>query len=393
MSFPVNGINWTPQTAATHSQTQLNYLNGLQLAMTPPGPQLFADPNNALWLNFLGSGSIQQTYDDKLFAASQSFNVATCADDQVLNLAPISGTYPLPATYSTVYLTCVATSAGICIIPAGTIAQFGLYNFVTPSPVTIAASGSAQVLAVCSTAGPISAPIGSLTSFTTSITNLFSVTNSSASTLGSDAETLNVYRQRLISGAGTLNWGLQGCILALRALTGIVTAQVYFNQDTVNPLVLTGGYTIPPRFARILIQGTDVNQQLATTYISRMTAPTSGANSEIWVTLSNQIFPIYYDIATPRNIYVKIYYDPSQAQTSNWLAFAAADIVALNNTLLIGDAVNQQIVSGQLTNFNGATITGVTLSLNNITYSRSVQVNATEYPVFNVLNISQVSGP
>ena len=140
--------------------------------------------------------------------------------------------------------------------------------------------------------------------------------------------------------------------------------------------MLTGGFTIPPRFARILVQGTDVNQAIATTYTSRMTAPTTGSQSEIWTTLSGQIFPIYFDYATPQNIYVKIYYDPGQPTTSNWLGLAAAQIVTLNNTYLIGQAVNQNEISGVLTNFNGATITGVTVSLDGITHGRSVQPNA-----------------
>lgn len=393
MSFTVDGVTWIPQTATEHAQTQLDYLNALQTAMVPPGPTLTASPTNAIWLEYLGSGSIQQLYDDKLYAASQSFNVATCDDTQVLNLAPISGTAPLAATHSTVYLTCVATGDGICIIPAGTKAQFGAYNFVTALPTTIAASGSASVFCVCDTPGPILAPSGTINSFTTTITNLASVTQSANSTQGSNAETIASFRQRLISGAGTLNWGLQGCILALRALQGIVTAQVYFNVDTTTPLVLTGGFTIPPRFARILIQGTDVNQQIANTYTSRMTAPTTGGESEIWVTLSGQIFPIYFDYATPQDIYVRIYYDPAQPSTANWLGLAAAQIVALNNTYLIGESVNQNEISGVLTNFNGATITGVEVSLDGIVWDRSVQPDADSYPVFSTANISQVSGP
>ena len=168
---------------------------------------------------------------------------------------------------------------------------------------------------------------------------------------------------------------------------------MYFNVDTTTPLVLTGGFTIPPRFARILVQGTDVNQAIANTYTSRMTAPTTGSQSEIWTTLSGQIFPIYFDYATPQNIYIKIYYDPGQPTTSNWLGLAAAQIITLNNTYLIGEAVNQNEISGVLTNFNGATITGVTVSLDGITYARSVQPNANAYPVFSTANITQVSGP
>ena len=182
MSWTVSGITWTPQTAATHAQTQLDYLNALQQALVPPGPTLTASPTNAIWLEYLGSGSIQQLYDDKLYAASQSFNVATCDDTQVLNLAPIAGTAPLAATYSTVYLTCVATSSGTCIIPAGTKAQFGAYNFVTALPTTIGASASASVFCVCDIPGPILAPSGSMSSFTTTITNLASVSQSSNST-------------------------------------------------------------------------------------------------------------------------------------------------------------------------------------------------------------------
>ena len=389
MSWTVNGITWTPQSASTHATTQLNYLNSLNVA-----PSLTASPTNAIWLEFLGSGSIQQTYDDKLYAASQSFSLATCDDTQLLSLAPITGTSPIAATYSTVYLNVTAAAAGNATVTGGSSkVAFGSINFVVAATTTIPAGTTVSVFAVADTPGPYLALAGQLTSFTASITNVQTVTNPANSTQGSNTETNASFRQRLISGAGTINWDLDGAILSVRALQGVISANIYFNKDTVTTLTTPPGISVLPRHAYIVIQGSDVTGGLPNAYQSRMTAPTDGGSSGNWISLSGQAIPVYYDIATNQNVWVNLYYDPSQPSSSNWLALAAAIIVALNSTLTIGQPINSADILQALTGFTYATISGATLSLDGVTYTRSVQPNGNKVPTFATAIVGQVTGP
>ena len=110
MSFTVNGATWTPKTATEHAQTQLDVINAGRQSRGES--LLIASPDNAIWLELLAAGSLQQAYDDELYQSSQSFNVSTCDDNQVLNLLPITGTTLIPATYSTVSISVTAAAAG-----------------------------------------------------------------------------------------------------------------------------------------------------------------------------------------------------------------------------------------------------------------------------------------
>jgi len=388
MSWSVNGITWTPQSAATHAQTNLTYLNSLNVA-----PTLIASPTNAIWLNYLGVGGLQQAYDAKLYAASQSFNVVTCDDSQVLNLAPVAGTLPLPATYSTVSLNVTAAAAGSATVNYGTLAPWNGINFVVGTTTVIPAGTTVSVFCTADTAGPYLALAGQVTSFATSIPNVQTVTNPANSTQGSATETTAAFRQRLVAGNGTLNWNLNGTIQAIRGLQGVISANVFWNNDTVNTLSLPGGINIPPRHARIIIQGSDVYGQLANTYANRMTAPTDGAFYENYTTSSGQTIAINYDVATNQNIYVIVYYNPSLPTTGGYDTLAENIVVAMNSTFTVGQAINSQMILNALSGFAYATITGATVSNDNITYSRNAVVNANQVGFFSLANIQVLSGP
>ena len=256
-----------------------------------------------------------------------------------------------------------------------------------PAGTTVAMSATAD------TAGPYLATAGTINRFTTNITNVQTVTNLANSTQGSSVESVSSIRGRLISGAGTINWDLDGTILAIRALQGIIFANMYFNPDTVNNLVLPGPVTIPPRHNRIVIQGTDVNGKLAQTYAERQTAPTDGAYSQNWISLSGQTIPIYYDVATNQPCYIKVYYDPAMPISSGFDSLIKQTIVNLGSTVTIGQAITSQFISEALNGFIYATITGITLSADNVTFGRECAINANAVAQFTTANISVISGP
>jgi len=391
MSFDVNGTTWTPKTASSHAQTQLDAINALRSSRGES--LLIASPANAVWLELLAAGALQQAFDDDLYAASQSFNVSTCSDNQVLNLLPISGTQLIPATYSTVNISVTAAAAGDATVPAGALAPFDGINFAINLTTVVPAGTTVSLPATADTPGPYLALAGNINSFSTTIVNVQTVTNLASSTQGAETETVNSLRKRLIRGSSTINWSLDGTILSLRALQGITHAQVYFNPDTINNLVLAGGTIVKPRNCRIVIQGTDVTGQLANTYASRQTSPTEGAFSENWITLSGQNVPIFYDVAVNQPIYIKVYYDPTLPVSSGFNVLLQAEVVALGANLTIGQSVTSQYISEGLAGFPYATITGVTLSADNVTFSREAIVLATSVGQILTANVSVLSGP
>jgi hypothetical protein len=391
MSFDVNGTTWTPQTAAAHAQTQLTAINALRASRGES--LLVASPANAIWLELLAAGSLQQHYDDLLYSASQSFNVSTCSDSQVLNLLPITGTQLIPATYSTVDISVTASADGPAIVPAGTLAVFGDINFAINATTTVPAGTTVALPATADTPGPYLALPGNISAFKTTVPNVQIVTNANASTQGRNVETITQVRSRLISTGSAIGWSLDGTIAAIRSLQGIITAQIYFNPDTVNDMVLTGGTIVKPRYCRIVIQGTDVTGQLAITYASRQTAPTEGALSENWVTLSNQSIPIFYDEAIEQPVYIRVYYDPDSPMYSGFSDLIKSDVVALGDNFIIGQDITSQFISEGLINFPYATITGVTVSADNITFSREAAVDAVAVGKLSLANVAVIAGP
>ena len=368
MSFTVNGVTWTAKTASEHAQTQLDVINAGRQSRGET--LLVASPNNAIWLELLAAGSLQQAYDEELYQASTSLNPSLCDDTQVLNLLPLSGTSRIPATYSTVGISVTAGSGGDAIVPAGTLAPFTTINFTTNVLTTVPAGTTVIIQATADTAGNYLATVGTITKFTQTIPNVQTVTNATNSTQGSVIESIASIRRRIISGTGTINWDLDGTILAIRALQGIIFANVYFNPDTITNLTLPGGFIVKPRNCRILIQGSDVTGKLATTYAERQTSPTEGAYSENWISLSGQAIPIFYDIAVDQPVYVKVYYDPNKPQSSGFDALIKEIIVNLSSTVTIGQAITSQMLSEALNGFNYATITGITVSNDDATFGR-----------------------
>ncbi len=384
MSFSVNGITFTPGTAFDHATSMLNYMNNLLQGQNLP--TLEANNGNALWWTLLGQGSLDASFDQIVEQATASFNVPMADDQQIINLLPIAGTQLLPATYSVITFTVVATS-GICAIPSGTLVPYGQYNFSTLTNLSVPISGTRNVQAINTTLGPITVPEGAiyLTSLA-GITNLASITNLYPAIPGSPTETPAQARQRIIAGKN-IGVGIDGAITALRSLPGIGQANVYWNYLTSGYLPISGlQYGLPPRTAWILVQNTVPD--IALTYLSYMTLPTSGALfqpalNENYVTLAGQNFPVFYDLAGTQQIFAKVYVDQNKVLQNGYQIVLRDKVLQLNSSFAIGERVSSEIVSVQLQNFEPATILGVTLSLaSGGTYGLDVQPSFNSIPFF-----------
>lgn len=385
MSFEVAGITWTPQSASQHATDILNAMNVLLQAQGLE--TIAATPANALWLFMLAVGSKEQTEDNDLSQAINSFNLALASDQQIVNLLPIAGTSLIPGAFSTITMK-VTAGAGTVTVASGIALPYGTVNFLTTSGISVTTSGVGYVDAICDTLGAVVVPASGLTAFGTNIPNLFSVYNPAAAVTGRDVETPNQARQRLINGE-TIGWNLNGVQQAISAIPGISSAIVYFNESTTTDLILTGGVDIPPRHCRIIVSGTDASGTLiASNYLSRITPPTDGAFTQYYTFLSGQSFAVNYDQATTQGVYVKVFYDsavPTQAGFASSIATILEDL-----TFNIGQTISVNTVLDALIGFQPASIIGAEVSLNGVTYGNKVSINANAIP--SITTVSVVSG-
>lgn len=236
----------------------------------------------------MGDGNRFADQDERLSKAINSFNIALCDDAQIENLLPIAAVTRNPGSPSEFRLSVRATAEGNCIIPAGTKAPYGNVNFIVQETAVISA-GNAQVIeTICDAIGPIAVLTGEVKAFDKQIANLESVENQESSVPGAAAETTAQLRHRLLIG-DTIRYSLDGCKGALEYLTGVSYARVFFNFNTRSPITLSGGVSLKPRTAYIVIHGN--SDKIAETYAAYMSAPTqnapnaSGTRSTVFITV------------------------------------------------------------------------------------------------------------
>lgn len=279
MSISINGETWIPKTTDEYA---LEWLNGLNTLLAENNitdssgniVQLSQTFSNALYLFILAGANRLADNDANLARAINSFNIELCDDQQIENLLPIAAISRNMGSYSTLVLTCTASDDSSCVIPAGARAPFGDVNFVVQSTVTIPAGESINIPTVCDTVGVVSVLVGEVTAFDSPIANLAQVRNNVSSVPGTDAETIDSLRRRIIRG-NTIPYSIEGVKTALEELSGINHARVFFNYNTETPMTLPGGIVLQPRTAYIVINGT--SEKLAEIYARYMSAPTQNA--------------------------------------------------------------------------------------------------------------------
>jgi hypothetical protein len=283
-------------------------------------------------------------------------------------------------------------SSGICVVPSGTQVPYGQYFFSTLTPISVPASGSLNVQSICNTSGPITVPAGAI--YATSvpgIANLNNVTNLYAAIAGNAIETPAQARQRILQGKN-IGVGIDGAITALRSLPGVMNANVYWNPNPSGYLPVSGlSNGLPPRTAWIVVQNTNPN--IATTYLQYMNLPTSGINfqpaqSQNYVTQSGQNFPVFYDFCGYQQIYATVYIDANKVIQNGYQSVLQNVFTSYNSQMGIGQRVSAEQLSLALSNFQPATVLGVTLSLASGTgYGQAVQPGFNNIPFFSASGI------
>lgn len=279
MGFSIDGRLWEPKTTGEHAGDWLDRVNAILAENDVRGDdgeivRLSQNFANALWLMILAGAEEMKDNDQHLQSAINSFNVELCDEEQIENLLPIAAIERNPGSYSTLTLTCTAREDGAAVIPAGTKAAFGSVNFVVQSAAVVSAGDTVRIPTVCDTVGAVVVLAGEITSFTTQIPNLESVVNEQSSSPGSDVETTDSLRRRIIRGE-TIPYSIDGVAYALENLRGINHARVFFNYYTNAEYTLEGGIVLQPRTAYVVVNGE--SPELAATFMRYMGVPTQNA--------------------------------------------------------------------------------------------------------------------
>lgn len=254
--------------------------------------------------------------------------------------------------------TVVATLSGQAgtIVPAGSIASDGTYDYKSLDTAVIGENGTTTVQFSCTVPGPIPCPPNTLTTMVTQISGWESVNNSFNGVLGFDTEPDNVFRARI-----TANWlnvrgrSILGAIVDnIAALNGVVS--VVGRENPSNTQNTIDGVVMPPHSIYLAIlggQGTDIAQTIAAQ--KTLGAATVG-NTEITFTDDVINYNYVYRIQRPNTlpIGVQIKYaannytgaDIDQQIRDTVMAYIA------NNPFKIGQVVSGNILAQALNGFN-----------------------------------------
>ena len=381
MSFKLpDGATFVPKSAQTHAQEILTYDNSILQGLGLP--TMVAGNDNALYWTMLGAGNLQQIYDTALSSAGNSMNPALCDDNQILNLLPLAGTQLIGASPTTMTIHAVATGGGSCIIPTLLNFSYGGIAYQITSGITIAPSGYSDLPAQALTNGPnivLSGAISVLSITDPVPSNLASFTNQANAIPGRLQETPAQARARLQRQTEMVTpW--DKCQVALNNLAGVTLASVFFNPSSTNVLVLSGGVSVPPRNAYIVMAGS--NNLVAQTYWSCMFSPTSGHYTQNYTSRSNQVLGVSWDTPAAQAVYVKVYIDANKPLGFGYQSEIDTLLLTLNGIFLPGSAISTETVLPTIATAQQSSVVSALLSTDGVNYYTKVSPNANSVPFF-----------
>ena len=328
-----------------------------------------------IWLIIIGIGYMATVCQRIMYAVAQAFNIGSCSDEQVLNLAKIARLSRKEGSYTTVACTVTASSSGACAITTDLIAEVvyeGVtYQFKPIYAVTVAAETSAEIVLMCTVTGPVYFETGAITGFTTEVANLETLV-SAAPQPGSGLESISSLRTRLMTNEAVSP--LMGAIQGLNALDGVSKAVVLYNSNYDSSMVL-GGKTVPPKKAVIFVQG--YSDKIAQEYYRHMAAQTyddGTAQAQDYTLGNGQNFTMYYYTPVAVNLYVRVKVSSLlTVERENEIKMA---VQALSNSREIGKNYTASYLIDSLnTNLYFTEVVDVELSEDGVTWGSTTNFN------------------
>lgn len=328
-----------------------------------------------IWLLIIGIGYLATVCQKIMYAVAQAFNIADCADQQVLSLAKIARLSRKEGSYTTVVCTATASNDGLCEITTDletTVTYEGKdYVFHPIYAVSIPAGTSAEVILMCSVTGPVYFENGTITGFDTEVTNLGSFV-SSAPQPGSGMESISSLRTRMMSNEAVSP--LAGAIQGINSLDGVTKAVVLYNPNYDSDMIL-GGKTVPPKKAIVFVQGYSDN--IAKEYYRHMAAQTYNdgtARAQVFELENGQNFTMYYYTPMAVDLYIKV--KVNQLLTLERENEIKAALQNLSNSRQVGENyTTAYLIDAINANLLFAEITDIKLSVDDSTWSDTTNFN------------------
>lgn len=252
---------------------------------------------------------------------------------QLSNEVLINGISRQPATNSTAMLTLTGT-AGTVI--NGASAKDANGNIWDIANVVLDATGTAQLLATCETAGAVTALANTINQINTPIFGWTSVNNPNAATTGRDAESDYSLRQRqALSTALPSVTAIGGLLGGLLSLSGVTRAAVY-----ENPTNATDTNGLPPHSIAAIVEGGD-GQTIANQIALRKTIGcyTYGTSTYTTTDAMGIASQTNFSVLTYDNLKMAITIHPLTGYVSSTLTAIQNALSAFISGLNIGDDV------------------------------------------------------
>lgn len=259
-------------------------------------------------------------------------------------LYKLCGIARLGSTFSTATVT-VSGTVGTELI--GRVAQDTNGNLWTlPTDFVIPSSGSIDVIAVCQTAGPITAPIGTISIPNNPTAGWNTVSNAAAAVPGTNVETDSAFRARQALSVALPSRTLVNATIAAIAQVAGVTR--YGTIGVENPTGAVDSYGNPAHSISMVVEG-GTNADVANAIYLQKT-PGCATNGTTTVNVADPItgttMPINFFRPTTVPIFVAITVHGLNGYTTATTTAVQTAIVNYLNSLLIGESLTISALYG-----------------------------------------------
>lgn len=391
MAIEYMGDTFIPLPAQDNALALLDTINGLLVTNNvkdSDGNQavIYVNVASPIWLILLAVGTAITVFQYLVQAAGDSLNIESCSNQQVLNLATVAGVDRTPGTRTNLAVTVTATAAGCTITPADLLFYSDSISFAPLTTTVIGSNASVVIQTQATEDGALIILPGEINHFISTPVGVASVSNALASIPGTEQESVTSLRRRIQQGSGLVS-SLDAAIGAIRGLPGINQCNIFFNPSLVSNLVLEGGTVLGPRQAAIFVYGS--SSLLAETYLEHMLSETVGALTQVYTTLGGQSFTVRYENATLKYYYVRVYVATGSGQ-EGYLTEIQRLLIGSSATLDIGQDYSQQYLLNYLDDFPYATIIGLQVSMDNVSWSDITAMEAVDLGVLSSSYITAV---
>lgn len=340
------------------------------------------------WLLALAHGSIITEWQERLRKADYSLDPSNCTDDQVLNLAQISGI--VTKTSRTPFVTLTITNPyefSLYLTSDNCYAEDSVYTsrWYLGQGITLYPEQEVTVNFYCAKED-ISVPAN--TAFTlTSIAGSFDpivLVSDTSSQLEEEAMSIAQLRNEIQLGFSHIDIVTQ-CERAISTLNGITKCSIYFNKSATTDLVLPGNITVPPRKAFVSIQGADVDKLLAQTYFRFMNVDTISTSTSLQSTaqVGALVMTVNYEQTGTQTCFIRVVVHPYSASDVTYKQRIIALLLSYSGKLKIGQNITAQLASTWLSDLDSyVLVKDVELSMNNETWDNMTDVDANKVLVF-----------